>query len=329
MPASDPATSPTRLLLVTGLSGAGKSTVLRTLEDLGWEVVDNLPLSLLGRLLATPTAPGPGGEADRPLAIGLDSRTRGFDANRIVHEVGRLAADHHYPVQTLFLDCGGSELVRRFSETRRRHPLAPDRPAIDGIAAERELMAPLRTFADQVIDTTDTDSNSLRQAIRARFGGTATKMTLSVLSFGFARGVPRNADMVFDMRFLRNPHWQDDLRPLTGLDEGVADYIAADGAYEEALGRIEDLILYLLPRYEAEGKSYFTIAFGCTGGRHRSVHVAEQVAARLRDAGFSPTVDHRDLSHPSRDDVEGGAGAGPARHEVHGGQTADESGTDA
>ena len=297
---------PKRLLFVTGLSGAGKSSVLDTLEDLGWEVVENLPLSLLNQLLAMP--PSAGSADDRPLAIGLDSRTRGFDAKRIVGQIKALARDHEYPVETLFVDCAGAELLRRYSETRRRHPLAPDRPATDGIAAERELMAPLRRWADHVIDTTDTDANALRQQIRARFGGGRDAPTLSVVSFGFARGMPRNADLVFDMRFLQNPHWQQELRPLTGMDQPVADYVAKDEAYEPAVSKMEELILTLLPRYRAEGKSYVTVAFGCTGGRHRSVHVADRVARRLREAGFSPTVEHRDLALPSRDDVEGGAG---------------------
>jgi UPF0042 nucleotide-binding protein len=273
-------------------------------------VVDNLPLSLLNHLLRTP--PSSGGE--RPLAIGLDSRTRGFDAERIVGQIKKLADEHEYPVETLYLDCAGAELVRRYSETRRRHPMAPDRPATDGIAEERQLMAPLRRWADHVIDTTDIDSNALRQQIRARFAAGAEVPTLSVLSFGFARGVPRNADLVFDMRFLKNPHWQDDLRPLTGMDQPVSDYIATDEAYEAAVARMEDLLLTLLPRYQAEGKSYVTVAFGCTGGRHRSVHVAERVARRLHDAGFSPTVEHRDLALPPRDQVEGGnvrAAGGP------------------
>jgi len=300
-----PIANPKRLLLVTGLSGAGKSTALNTLEDLGWEVVDNLPLSLVNHLLATPPTQGSG---ERSLAIGLDSRTRGFDPRRIVSQIKALARDHRYPATTLYLDCAGSELIRRFSETRRRHPLATDRPAIDGIAAERELLEPLRRWADYVIDTTDTDANALRQEIRARFGGGQDAPTLTVQSFGFARGLPRNVDLVFDVRFLQNPHWREDLRLLTGLDAAVAEHIAADPSYEIAVGKIEDLLLTLLPRYRAEGKSYVTVAFGCTGGRHRSVHVADRVAKRLREAGFSPTVEHRDLALPSRDDVEGGSG---------------------
>ena len=307
--------APQRLLLVTGLSGAGKSTVLRTLEDLGWEAVDNLPLALLDHLLSTPPSAG-GGE--RPLAVGVDSRTRGFDAQRIVRHIKRLAKDHDHPVETLYLDCAGTELLRRFSETRRRHPLAPDRPATDGIAAERELMEPLRRWADHVVDTTDTDTNQLQQQIRTRFAGAARSPTLSVVSFGFARGLPRNADIVFDMRFLKNPHWQPGLRDLTGTDERVAAHIAGDESYEGALARIEDLLLTLLPRYEAEGKSYVTVAFGCTGGRHRSVHVAQRVAARLRAEGFSPTLEHRDLTSPPRDLIEGAAGADQASSKVNG-----------
>jgi UPF0042 nucleotide-binding protein len=252
--------APERILLVTGLSGAGKSTALRTLEDLGWEVVDNLPLSLLEHLLSTPL---PKGRSNR----------------------------------------------RRFSETRRRHPLAPDRPAADGIAAERELMAPLRRWADHIIDTTDCDPPGLQQQIRQHFGGEDDAPTLTIMSFGFARGVPRNADIVLDVRFLRNPHWEEELRPLTGLDEAVAAYVAADENYDQALGKIEDLLLTLLPRYQAEGKSYVSVAFGCTGGRHRSVQVAEYVAAKLRAAGFSPTVEHRDLSSQPRDGIEDAAGA--------------------
>ncbi len=306
-----PNSTPKRILLVTGLSGAGKSTVLQTLEDLGWEVVDNLPLSLLNHLLKTP--PSEGTEEDRPLAVGLDSRTRGFNADKVVKQVQRLSADNGYPVEMLYLECAGSELLRRFSETRRRHPLAPDRPATDGIAEERELMAPMKRWAEHVIDTTDSDSNALRQQIRGRFGAGSGSPTLAIMSFGFSRGVPRNADTVFDMRFLKNPHWVEGLRELTGIDHAVADHIAGDESYDPAMLRIEELLLTLLPRYQAEGKSYVTIAFGCTGGRHRSVHVAERVAARLRGEGFSPTVEHRDLASPPRDTIEGAVGTGAGR----------------
>lgn len=285
---------PTSILLVSGMSGAGKSTCLRTLEDIGWEVVDNIPLSLLDRLLAAPVAEGHDPAEDRPLALGIDSRTRGFDAANILDRVRALRQEPGCTVETLFLDCSGAVLERRFAETRRRHPLALDRPATDGIARERELTEPLRRWANHVIDTSDLSVNALQQEIRSRFGrdlGT----TLTIVSFGYARGVPRNADLVFDMRFLRNPHWDAHLRPLTGLDPAVCDYIAEDPAHAEVLDQIETLLCTLLPRYEAGGKAYVTVAFGCTGGRHRSVHVAEEMARRLRAAGFSPTVSHRNL----------------------------------
>ncbi|RYD59915.1 MAG: RNase adapter RapZ [Sphingomonadales bacterium] len=297
---------PKHILLVTGMSGAGKSTVLRTLEDLGWETVDNLPLLLLNRLLDTAPAEGTDGDDDRPLALGIGTQTRGFDAESIVARIKRLREEHGHDVGTLFLECAGSELERRYSETRRRHPLAQDRPASDGIARERELLAPLREWSNRLIDSTNLTGNELAQQIRSTFSGEGLgETTLSVLSFGFARGLPRNADLVFDLRFLRNPHWKDNLRPGTGKDADVSEYIAGDPAYAEAMERIEGLLLLLVPRYQAEGKAYVTIAFGCTGGRHRSVHVAERIAARLRHEGFSPTVSHRDLQTAPQDSLEG------------------------
>ncbi|MEO6214680.1 MAG: RNase adapter RapZ [Sphingomonas sp.] len=300
---------PKDILLVTGMSGAGKSTVLRTLEDLGWEVVDNLPLILLDRLLDAPLAEG-AERASQPLALGIGARTRDFDPQRILKRIRKLRGDHGHDIGMLFLDCAGGELERRYSETRRRHPLALDRPASDGIARERELLAPLRDRANRLIDTTNLTANELAQQIRTTFSGEGRgEPTISVTSFGFARGVPRNADLVFDMRFLRNPHWVEKLRPGTGHDPDVSAYIAADTAYEAALAQIESLLLLLLPRYRAEGKSYVTIAFGCTGGRHRSVHVSERVAARLRAEGFSPTVAHRDLAAAPQDSLEGAAGS--------------------
>lgn len=299
-----PAPARQRLLLVTGLLGAGKSTALKVLEDLGWEVIDNFPIRLLGRLIDSADAPA--NELRAPLAIGFDSRTRGFDPNKVIQQVKALSRREDLEITTLFLDCAGRELERRYNETRRRHPLAQDMPAVSGIAAERELMEPLRRWADMVISTTDFTSNDLQQAVRERFGEAApAEMTVSISSFGFARGMPPIADLVFDMRFLDNPHWDANLREQTGQDQPVADHIRQDPAWDEAFARIRDLILLLLPRYKAQGKAYVNIAFGCTGGRHRSVFTAEQMAAALREAGYAPSVLHRNLSARAADLVEG------------------------
>ena len=293
-PSGASALLPTAVLVVTGMSGAGKSTALKALEDLGYEAVDNLPLALFDRLLE----PG-----ERPVAFGIDSRTRGFDAEAIAARLQALRADG-VDVRLLFLDCAGGELTKRFSETRRRHPLALDRPAADGIAAEREMLAPLRRWADAVIDTTDYRAADLRQGIADRFGAKGGHpLTLTLLSFGFARGLPRDADLVFDMRFLANPHWDLTLRPLTGEDAQVADYVSADPAFEPAYERIVDLLLTLLPGYGREGKAYLTVAFGCTGGRHRSVFVARSVAERLTAAGYAPHLIHRDKAGRGHDDA--------------------------
>ncbi len=298
-----PASFPKSILIVTGLSGAGKSTSLKTLEDAGWETVDNLPLMLLDRLLAAPAPQGHDASDDRPLAIGIDSRTRGFAADTILARIASLRERHDRRVEMLFLDCSGAVLERRYAETRRRHPLALDRPAADGIARERELLEPLRRAADHVIDSSDLTSNALQQAIRQRFAG-SHESTLTLLSFGFARGVPRNADFLFDMRFLQNPYWDESLRELTGLDPDVRAYVTADPLFEPVVGQIEALLKTVLPRYGEDGKAYVTIAFGCTGGRHRSVCVTEEIARRLRAAGFSPTISHRNLESAQLDAYE-------------------------
>ena len=287
-----------RLLLVTGLLGAGKSTVLKVLEDLGWETIDNFPIRLLPRLIDATDDSIP--EIRQPLAIGFDSRTRGFNPHAIIELVKGLADRTDLEVTTLFLDCAGQELERRYNETRRRHPLAADMPAGTGIAAERELLEPLRRWADMVISTTDFSVNELQQVVRDRFESeTPPAMTVTVSSFGFSRGMPPIADLVFDMRFLDNPHWVPGLRELTGQDEAVGDHIRQDPAWEEAFALIRDLILHLLPRY-------VNIAFGCTGGRHRSVFTAERIGAALRESGFSPTLLHRNLGSRAADLLEGG-----------------------
>ena len=289
-----------RILLVTGLSGAGKSTALQVLEDLGWETIDNFPVRLLGSML--------GGDSDHPapLAIGFDSRTRGFVPAETIELCEQLAKRSDVELTTMFIDCSAAELERRYNETRRPHPMARERPVAAGIKAERELLGPLRHWADIVLDTSDYTSGDLQQVVRERFGRSGGReMTITVSSFGFARGMPPLADLVFDMRFLDNPHWVDGLRELTGQDDAVGAHIEEDPAFGTAFEQIRDLLLTLLPRYDAQGKAYVHVAFGCTGGRHRSVFTAERMAQDLRARGFSPTVRHRNLASRAADEIEG------------------------
>ena len=292
--------SPQRILLVTGMLGAGKTTALRELEDLGWESIDNFPIRLLDRLLGSTGA-------QHPIAIGFDCRTRGFVPGDVIEKVKDLATRPDMEVTTLFLDCAGHELERRFDETRRRHYLARDLPVSAGIAAERELMGQLRRWADMLIDTTSYSVNDLKQTIRDRFAQSRpAEMTVTVSSFGFSRGMPPAADLVFDMRYLTNPHWEEGLRELTGQDAPVGAFIESDPVFVTSFAKIRALLEELLPRYAQQGKSYVNIAFGCTGGRHRSVYSAEKMAAALREAGFSPTVLHRNLGSRAAAMVERG-----------------------
>ncbi|QIQ86757.1 RNase adapter RapZ [Erythrobacter sp.] len=292
-------TSRQRLLLVTGLSGAGKSTALDVLEDLGWETIDNFPVRMLKRLVARP------GEEHGKLAIGFDSRTRGFVPADVIALAKDLAGREGLTTSFMFIDCADAELERRYNETRRRHPMAQGRPVLDGIAADRELLEPLRRWADIVIDTTTLSTNELQARVRELFGErSGDETTLTISSFGFARGMPPLADLVFDMRFLDNPHWVPGLRELTGRDAAVGAHIEKDPAFADAFARIRDLLLTLLPRYHAQSKVYVHVAFGCTGGRHRSVYTAERMAGALREAGFSPTVRHRNLASRAADELE-------------------------
>jgi UPF0042 nucleotide-binding protein len=292
-----------KILIVTGISGAGKSTALQVLEDLGWEAIDNFPLRLLPDLLSKDEC------QVMPLAIGVDSRTRGFIPAELVQRIKDLEAERSdLEVQTLYLDCASGEVERRYNETRRRHPMARGRPIGEGIRSERELLDPVRRWAETVVDTSNFTSNDLQQSIRDRFASDAPQdLTITVNSFGFARGMPPLADLVFDMRFLDNPHWVDELRAQTGRDAAVGAYIEKDPAFAPSFARIRDLVLELLPRYEAQGRAYLTIAFGCTGGRHRSVYSAEKLAEALQEAGRTPTVLHRNLTARATDATEGQA----------------------
>jgi RNase adapter protein RapZ len=278
-----------RLLVVTGMSGAGRSTALKALEDLGYEAVDNLPLSLLPDLLRAP--------AERPpLALGVDVRTRDFGVGALLAALDRVVAEHKLALTVIFLDCEDDNLVRRYTETRRRHPLAVDRPVTDGIALERHRLAPLRDRADLVIDTTALSPGDLKRLLHGHFAPDAAPgITTFVTSFSYRQGLPRDADLVLDVRFLRNPHYVAALRPLTGRDADIGAFIEADPDFAPFFERLCAWLAPLLPRYEGEGKSYLTIAVGCTGGRHRSVYVAERLAAWLSRQGRPVGIGHRDL----------------------------------
>lgn len=278
-----------RILVITGLSGGGKSVALKTLEDEGFEAIDNLPLSFLPAVLAAR-------DTAHPLAVGVDIRSRGFSGEALAATLMALKKEYAAVLSVLFFECDDETLQRRFTETRRRHPLAEDRPVADGITQERSLMAPVRKLADEIMDTTDSSLPVLRRNIVQRFAhGREDSMTITVMSFSYRQGVPREADMVFDVRFLRNPHYVEAMRDLTGQDAAVAAYIQEDAAYADFMVHIINLLLPLLPRYREEGKHYLTVAIGCTGGQHRSVHVAEALAERFKLAGEKVSLIHREL----------------------------------
>jgi len=283
-----------RVVVVTGMSGAGKTLALKFLEDLGYEAVDNLPLTLVGPLLGAPL-PNPN-QRRRPIAIGIDIRTRDFGASTMLAELDRVAAGRGVTLRLLFLDCDDEVLARRFTETRRLHPLAVERPLGDGIAHERQLIAPLRGRADVVLDTSNLRPAEFKTALTGHFGlERAAPLVLFVTSFSYRMGLPREADLVFDARFLSNPYYDAALRPLTGRDTRVASYIDADAAFAPFWTSLTQMIGPMLPRFVAEGRNYLTIAIGCTGGRHRSVAVAEKLTGWLRQQGQKVDLRHRDL----------------------------------
>ena len=286
------ATPKIRLLLITGLSGAGRTLSMKALEDLGFEAIDNLPLGLIGRLLLPLVQPG--GE-DHDIAIAVDFRQRDFSPEAFDQATLPLTGREDINLTILFLDCDEEVLARRFTETRRRHPLVEDRPIMDSIRRERQLLAPLKQRVDLMIDTSNTTAGELRALINGHFGRADTlDLAVSVVSFSYRLGLPRESDLVFDARFLANPHYVDELRPLTGRDPAVGAYIADDPECEPFLESINHMLQTLIPLYQKEGKSYLTVAIGCTGGRHRSVYIAGDLTRRLLEAGHQSSVRHRD-----------------------------------
>jgi len=278
-----------RLVLVTGPSGAGRSTAINTLEDCGYEAIDNLPLSLLPRLLSGPPI-------DHPMALGIDARNRDFSTSALIETIDTMGANTETSAEVLFLDCREDVLLRRFSETRRRHPLAPAEDPGSGIRREFDLLIPIRARADVLIDTSEMTPHELRAEVERWFApDSGQKLAISVHSFSYKRGVPRGIDMIFDCRFLRNPYWEPRLRKMNGQDRDVAEYVEQDARFAPFFDKLLDLSQMLLPAYIEEGKAHFSIGFGCTGGQHRSVAVAERLAARLAEDGWKVSVRHREM----------------------------------
>ncbi|WP_316014743.1 RNase adapter RapZ [Roseobacter sp. HKCCA0434] len=277
------------IVIVTGPSGAGRTTAIRALQDLRYETIDNLPLSLIRQVAQ-------GGAATGPLAIGVDVRTRGFSASNMIWLTEWMQTEPDIAGRLLYLDCAPDVLLRRFSETRRRHPLEAEAPAV-AIEQEIDLLRGLRDRADVVIDTTDLTPHDLKAEIARWFGPQGQDgLSVSVQSFSYKRGVPQGLDMVLDCRFLQNPHWVPELRDLTGLNEAVAAHVAADPRHDAFIERVNDLLELLIPAYRDEGKSYFSLGFGCTGGQHRSVYMAETLGKRLAEDGARVSIRHRELT---------------------------------
>ncbi|MEA2743247.1 MAG: RNase adapter protein RapZ [Acetobacteraceae bacterium] len=296
------------VVIVTGLSGGGKASILRALEDVGYEAVDNPPLTMLEEMISN---------GDHKLAVGIDARTRGFDAVDVLDAIARLRANSALRIHLVYAWADESTLLRRYTETRRRHPLAPQGIVADGIAAEIGLTEPLREHADLVVDTSGLPIANLRLTIERHFGtgSDQTQMAVSLVSFAYPKGLPREADLVFDARFLRNPHYDPILRPKTGMEPEVGAYVEADPDFSIFFSRIAEIIDLVLPRFVREGKKYATITIGCTGGRHRSVHLIEKLAnhltsratARRADGGgqalWRVFVTHRELAREGLPDA--------------------------
>lgn len=280
---------PAQVVFVTGSSGAGRSTAINALEDLGFEAIDNLPLGLVARLLEA-------GPPERPLALGVDIRTRDFGPEPLLAVYARLRDDPAFDADLVYVDCAPATLQRRYSETRRRHPMAPDADPVDGIALERELIHPLKGHATVLLDTTDMTPHDMRAEIARFFAqDKAPGLTIQLTSFSYRRGLPVGADLVFDCRFLRNPHWDESLRAIDGRNTRIHAYIAEDPRFNEFRVNVLSLLTLLLPGFQDEGKSHLTVAFGCTGGRHRSVSMVEIVGSSLAEAGWRVSKRHRDV----------------------------------
>ena len=278
------------VVIVTGMSGAGRTTAINALEDLGFEALNNFPLALVERLIK------PADSGRNPIAIGVETRTRGFSARALTELIDRLRGRSGVGAMLVFLDCSDETLIARFNETRRRHPLAPAEDVATGIGRERDILAEVRARADAVIETSDLSPHALKAEIALRFSPQmATGLVIGVHSFSYKRGAPLEADMVLDCRFLRNPYWEEALRNLDGRDGAIQAFVREDPLFQDFFERLSELVLMLLPAYKAEGKAYFCLALGCTGGRHRSVVVGEMLSDLLKAQGWPVVLRHREI----------------------------------
>lgn len=277
-----------QLVLITGPSGAGRTTAINALEDLGFEAIDNLPLRLVAALVDS-------AGHDRPMVLGLDPRNRDFSTAALLDVIAMLSARSELDFTTVYLDADAAVLLRRYSETRRRHPMAPAESPELGVKRELDLMRAIREEADVVIDTSELNVHQLKAEVERIFASGGRDLAVTIHSFSYKRGLPRSADMVFDVRFLANPYWEPALRACNGQDKPVQEYVRADPRFADFLKRVLDLTRSLLPAYRAEGKSHFSIAFGCTGGHHRSVTLAETLAEALAEDGQQVSIRHREL----------------------------------
>lgn len=278
-----------RLVLVTGPSGAGRSTAIGALEDLGYETIDNLPLSLVARVVDPASM-------SKPLAIGIDTRNRDFSTHGVLDLLQTLTEQDGISCELLYVHCQTDVLMRRFSETRRRHPLAPAETPLEGIEREFDLLAAIKLRADVLIDTSDISPHQLKTEIRHWFANkSGNDLAVSIQSFSYKRGLPRGVDMMFDCRFLNNPYWDESLRSFNGTSEAVQNFVKGDPRFAEFFEKTKDMCMFLLPAYADEGKTHFSIGFGCTGGQHRSVTLAETMALALEESGWQVSIRHREL----------------------------------
>ncbi|MCY3982707.1 MAG: RNase adapter RapZ [Roseovarius sp.] len=290
-----------RHVLVTGPSGAGRTTAIRILEDFGHEAIDNLPLSLLPGLVK-------GSKPEKPMALGIDPRNRDFSTSGMIETIDELGS----ALQVLYMDCSADVLIRRFSETRRRHPLAPVERPYAGIQRELELLAPVRELADILVDTSELSPNDLRGELEWWFVSTAKGLlAVSAHSFSYKRGLPKGLDIVLDCRFLKNPHWNDELQELDGRNPRVMEYVKSDRYFDRFICKVMELAGLLLPAYQESGKSYLAIGLGCTGGRHRSVAIAEILAKALEEEGWPVSIRHRELESREKAVPESAAPGNP------------------